>query len=353
MTDVGTVDFLQRPLRVVQWATGNIGSRALQQLIGHPHLELAGLYVHSAEKAGRDAGEFCERGPTGVIATNDIDQAIAVGADCVLYMPRTTDLDVVCRLLAAGTNVVSTCGVFHHPPSMDPVLRARVEAACAEGGTSIHSTGSSPGFITEAMPLVLSSIQCRLDRLTIDEFADLSQRNSPGLLFDVMGFGKTPTELDAGRVAHLRESFGPSLRVVADALSTPLDSVEATGEVAVAPRSIEIAAGTLEAGTVAAQRTTVTGMRDGREFIRFRATWFCTHELEPAWDLLSTGWKVSVEGDAPLDLDVRMPIPLERMASITPGYTANRAVNAIPFVCAAAPGIRTITDLPMIVPMLA
>ena len=139
-----------RPLRVVQWATGNIGSRALQQVIGHPHLELVGLYAHSAEKAGRDAGELCGLGPTGVLATNDVDDIIALGADCVLYMPRTTDVDVLCRLLAAGTNVVSTCGVFHHPPSMDAEVRARVEAACAQGGASVHSTGSSPGFITEA-----------------------------------------------------------------------------------------------------------------------------------------------------------------------------------------------------------
>ncbi len=342
----------RRPLRVVQWATGNIGTRALQQVIGHPHLELVGLYAHSAEKAGRDAGELCGLGPTGVLATNDVDDIIALGADCVLYMPRTTDLDVLCRLLAAGTNVVSTCGVFHHPPSMNPEVRARVEAACAEGGASVHSTGSSPGFITEAVPFVLSSIQCHLDRMTVDEFADLSQRDSPGLLFDVMGFGKAPAELDPRRVSHLRESFGPSLRVVGDALSLPLDSVEAHGEIAVTPHTVEIAAGTLEAGTMAAQRTTVSGMRDGRERLRFRATWFCSHELDPSWDLLSTGWKVSVEGDAPLEVDVGMPIPLERMAATTPNYTANRAVNAIPFVCAATPGIHSVIDLPPILPTL-
>ncbi len=118
------------------------------------------------------------------------------------------------------------------------------------------------------------------------------------------------------------------------------------------PHTVEIAAGTLQAGTVAAQRTTVSGMRDGRELVRFRATWFCAYELDPSWDLLSTGWKVSVEGDAPLELDIRLPIPLERMASTTPGYTANRAVNAIPFVCAATPGIRSVIDLPAILPTL-
>jgi 4-hydroxy-tetrahydrodipicolinate reductase len=340
------------PLRVVQWATGNIGTRSLQHVLQHPALTLAGLYVHSPEKVGTDAGLLCGLDPAGVTATDDIDTIIGLGADCVLYMPRASDVDELCRLLSAGMNVVSTCGMFHHPPSMNPAVRARVEAACAEGGTSIHATGSSPGFITEAVPLVLSSIQRRLDRLTVDEFADLSKRNSPGLLFDVMGYGKAPADFDVRRLSHGRESFGPSLRVLADALSLPLDSVEAHGEIAVTPHTITIAAGTLEAGTVAAQRMVVSGMRDGRELLRFRANWFCTQELDPAWDLLSTGWRVAVEGDAPLELDVRMPISLEQMASVTPGYTANRAVNAVPFVCAARPGILTITDLPMIVPDL-
>ncbi|MFD6884684.1 hypothetical protein [Rhodococcus sp. NPDC060084] len=38
------------------------------------------------------------------------------------------------------------------------------------------------------------------------------------------------------------------------------------------------------------------------------------------------------------------------MSEVSPSYTANRAVNAIPAVCAAAPGIRTTVDLPLIVP---
>jgi 2,4-diaminopentanoate dehydrogenase len=340
------------PLRVVQWATGNIGARSLRHVIEHPDLVLVGLYVHSESKVGQDAGDLCGLAPTGVLATDDVDAILDLQPDCVLYMPRAADVDVLCRLLASGANVVSTCGGFHHPPSVEPELRARIEAACARGDSSIHCTGSSPGFITEAVPLVLSSIQRRVDRITIDEFADLSQRESPGLLFDVMGFGRPVGELDPRRLSHGKESFGPSLRVVADALSTPLDSVTAGGEIAVTPTTVEIAAGRLEAGTIAAQRMTVSGMRHGRELLRFRATWFCTTELDPAWELLATGWRVSVEGDAPLELDVRMPIPLEQMAATTPGYTANRAVNAVPFVCAAAAGIRTSTDLPMIVPVL-
>ncbi|NUU23486.1 MAG: dihydrodipicolinate reductase [Streptomycetaceae bacterium] len=338
--------------RVVQWATGNIGTRALRHVIEHPDLELAGVFVHSADKAGRDAGELCGAGPTGVLATGDVDEVLALGADCVLYMPQACDLDVVCRLLESGANIVTTRGEFHHPGSMDPAVRKRVEAAGERGGTSIHSTGSSPGFITEALPLVLSSIQRRLDRIAIAEFADLSSRDSPGLLFDVMGFGKPPEAYDERRLSHGRTSFGPSLRVVADAFGTPLDDVAATGEVAVAEHDIHIAAGTVPAGTVAAQRMTVSGLRDGEPLLSFSATWYCGTDIDASWDLRATGWHVAVDGDAPLDLDIRFPVPVERFASVSPGYTANRAVNAVPYVCAAAPGIRPILELPQIVPVL-
>ena len=342
----------ERSYSIVQWATGNIGTRSLQAVIEHPNLTLAGVYVHSPEKAGRDAGDLCGLGATGVLATNDIDDVVGLGADCVLYMPRACDFDEVCRLLESGSNIVTTRGEFHRPASLDADVRARVEAACAAGGTSIHSTGSSPGFISEAVPLVLTSIQRRLDCLTIDEFADLSSRDSPGLLFEVMGYGRPPGAFDEGRLSYGRISFGPSLQLVADALSMPLDSVEADGEFATATRQVEIAAGTLEAGTVAAQRLTVSGMRDGRPVLRFRATWYCTTELDPAWDLRATGWRVMVEGDAPLDVDIRFPVPPERWADTSPGLTAHRAVNAVPVVCEAAPGIRTTVDLPQVIAML-
>jgi hypothetical protein len=122
--------------------------------------------------------------------------------------------------------------------------------------------------------------------------------------------------------------------------------------VAVATRTVQIAAGTIEAGTVAAQRLTVTGVRAGEPLLRFRANWYCTTELDPAWDLLSTGWRVTTEGDTPLAVDLRFPFPIEQMAEHSPGYTAHRAVNAVPVVCAAPPGIRTTADLPRIIAAL-
>jgi hypothetical protein len=340
----------QRRYRVVQWATGNIGRRALQAVIEHPAFDLVGLWVHSDAKAGRDAGELCSVGPTGVSATTDVDEILALGADCVLYMPQGSDMDVLSRLLASGTNVVTTRGDFHRPASMDPAVRARIEEACRVGRTSIHSTGSSPGFISEALPLVLTSVQRRLECLTIEEFADLSSRDSPELLFGLMGFGADPAAFDPrGLGQHGVASFGASLRLLADALALPLDDVEGTAQVAACRHRTTIAAGTIDAGRVAAQRFEVTGMRGGRPLLCFRATWYCTTDLEPEWALRQTGWHLVVDGDTPLDVDIRFPVSSDRYASVSPGYTAHRAVNAVPFVCAAEPGIRTTVDLPQII----
>lgn len=338
---------------MVQWATGNIGTCSLRAVIGHPALDLVGVYVYSEAKAGRDAGDLCGLGPTGVVATNDVDEILSLHPDCVLYMGDRPDVDLLCRLLESGTNVVATRSEFHRPQSLDPEVRRRVEAACRHGASSLHSTGSSPGFVTEALPLVLSSLQRRIDLVTIEEFADMSSRNSPELLFDLMGFGRDPGSFEpAGRAHHGRASFGPSLGVLADALSRPLDEVEATSDVAVARRTVTVAAGTVERGTIGAQRMTVTGLRQGRPFLRFSAHWYLTTDVEPAWELRQTGWRVRVDGDVPLDVGIAFPVPAEEWAATSPGITAHRAVNAVPAVCEAEPGIRTILELPQVVARL-
>ena len=181
----------------------------------------------------------------------------------------------------------------------------------------------------------------------------MSSRNSPELIFDLMGFGRDPASFDPrGVEAHGGASFAGSLEVLADALSLPLDAVEATGQVATARHDVDVAAGHLAAGTIGAQRMQVSGIRDGRPLVTFSANWYLTSDVEPAWDLRQTGWHLLVEGDTPLDVDIRFPVPADEWAATSPGLTAHRPVNAIPFVCAAAPGIRSIVDLPQVIATL-
>ena len=97
-------------LKVVQWATGGLGVAAIRGIAEHPDLELAGCWVHSAAKAGRDAGEIAGIGKLGVTATNSIDDILALDADAVIYAPLAADPDEVAALLRSGKNVITPVG---------------------------------------------------------------------------------------------------------------------------------------------------------------------------------------------------------------------------------------------------
>lgn len=341
----------QRKYRVIQWATGNVGSRALRMVIEHPHMELAGLWVSSPDKVGKDAAELCGHPePTSIKATNSAEELIAMPADCVLYMRQGTDIDELAAILASGKNVITTRGDFHHPRGMDPAVRAKIEAACATGNTSIYSTGSSPGFITEAITIPLLALQRRHDLITVNEYADMTSRNSPEMIFNVMGFGTPMGPMDPGRVEHLRYDFGNTLNQIADAIGLPCDEMTAIGEHGAALNDKQIAAGVIPKGTVGAMRITVTGSHKGKPVVRFRAHWYATDDIDQDWNLRESGWKVETRGDTPMDVDIRYPVTPEEYPLFTPGLTAHRPVNAVAAVCAAAPGIRTTVDLPQVIP---
>lgn len=352
MSDMGNKRY-----RVVQWATGNVGSRALRRAIEHPDLEVVGVYVHSAGKVGKDAGELAGVAPIGVAASNSIDEVIALKPDCVLYMPHVFNAQEVCRILASGSNVVSTRMELQNPAALNPALAEQLEEACRQGNSSVHATGSSPGFITEALPIVLTSIQRRLDHFSINEFADNSTRNSPEMLFEMMGFGAQPGNTNVAHQDHARTSFGPSLQLIATALGMPIDRFETRSNIGLAREDVHIAAGIVPKGTVAATKTTLAGFHKGKELMSFTSTWFVTTDVETddgqEWEFRTpSGWHVVVQGDCPLDVSISFPVAPENYADMTPGLTSHRPVNCVPYVCEAAPGIRTSLDLPQIVARL-
>jgi 4-hydroxy-tetrahydrodipicolinate reductase len=337
--------------RVVQWATGTIGSWALREVIRHPDLELVGVFVTDPAKEGRDAGSLCGQPATGVLATRELNDVLALRPDCVLYMPLAWDLESVVALLEAGINVITTRGeLIDGGAPLTPEARERVLAACGTGGSSAYATGSSPGFVTEVLPLALLTLQRRVDSVSIEEFADLSQRPSPELLLDLMGFGQPPETFDSARSAYLLGEFAPSLRALMEASGLKVDVWSSTGEVAVTRRVTRIVAGELAAGTVGAQRMSLMGYVAETEVVRFTANWYCTTDLEPAWDLAATGWRLHLRGDAPMDVDVRFPVAVEDLAAMTPALTANRPVNAVAWVCGAEPGILRTRDMPPLTP---
>ena len=226
----------------------------------------------------------------GVTATAD-PTAVLAAPDCVVHMARVWGTAEVATLLGAGINVVTTRG---EPEADDTRLPADSAPSStrhrARGNASLYATGSSPGFSTDALPFALLSLQRDVDLVEIDEFADLSQRDSPHLLFEQMGFGRGAENVRGWRAGaeHFQREFSATLAVLAEAAGRPVDGWEVLGEVAVAAHDATIVAGPLEQD-VAAQRTVVTGTAAGAPVVRSRATWYCTKDVDPAWDLRDTG----------------------------------------------------------------
>ncbi|OHV57186.1 dihydrodipicolinate reductase [Pseudofrankia sp. BMG5.36] len=344
-----------RKYRVVQWAAGRMGKKAIRGVIGHPDLELVGLYVHSADKEGKDAGVLAGIDPVGILATRDIEDVLALAPDCVLYMQEGFDVDDLAQLLSAGINVVTTRNEFFYAAAMDPAIRERIEQACEQGGTSIHATGSSPGYSTTTMPMTLTYPMRRLDELTIDEYADIPASVGPDMITKVMRFGAPVQrgEMDPRLLEGSAEGYRQSLTAFADAIGMPLDGFEVRGEIARATEPFTLSDGfVIEKGTMGAQRITVAGLRDGRPFLTFRAHWFVTPHLEPDWNITGEGWLFTTKGDAPMQVRVAYGRTDEGYSEHLAGYTATPAVNAVPYVVDAEPGIRTIFDLPPLVARL-
>jgi len=351
--------------RVIQWATGNTGQRALREVIRDPALDLVGVRVYDEAKDGVDAGSLCGEAPTGILATADREAILKLDADCCVYMARATGtgqtragltqdelVDDLVALLERGTNVVTTCtDLIARAVRLDDANRARIADACERGASSVWASGSDPGFVTETLPLALLSIQRRVDLIEIEEFGDLSRRPSPHMVMEQMRFGKPLEEFDPDRRKnHLFGEYQPALTILADMAGFEIDEWTAEGGVAAAREDVEIVAGTIKAGTAAAQRIIVTGRGGGTDRLRFTQYGFVAMDVDPDWGLQPTGWRLRLHGDAPIDMSMPFPVPLDELASFVPAFNANGPVNAIPYVCEAKPGILSTEDLPHMLP---
>lgn len=341
------------PLRVVQWATGGVGTAAIEAVLAHPDLELVGAKVHSPAKHGRDVGEIVGRAPIGVRATTDVEEVLALAADCVVYAPLVPDEAEVVRILRSGANVVTPVGWIY--PRPEAVVA--IEEACAAGGSTLHGTGIHPGGITERFPLMISAVSASITHVRAEEFSDIRTYGAPDVVRHVMGFGGTPEEALASPMAALLGSgFRSSVRMVVDRLGFDAEPrIETVQEVAVATAPIDSPIGPIAPGLVAARRFHWRALVDGVPVVTATVNWLMGEEhLEPAWAFGPEGerFEIEVTGDPSVSLTIRglQPESVEAGLVRNPGIvsTANHCVSAIPAVVAAESGIRTYLDLPLI-----
>jgi 2,4-diaminopentanoate dehydrogenase len=340
----------QNSYRVIQWATGTVGKASLQHFIENPAFELVGVLVTNPDKVGKDAGELVGLAPTGVLATNDVEKIIALDADCVHFAPLVQDIDMVCRLLRSGKNVVSTLGPFY-PTEHFRADVEKIEAACQDGGTSFHGCGIHPGFVGDILPLTLTRLMNRIDRIEVYEIAD--KLRNPSVYIEFMGFGLDPAELSSkpNCMEGAAISFAQSMAVVVEGLGKTIENLTERHEVATAKHDIAYPGGVIRAGTVAGQHWEWTAWAAGAPLIVYHLYYVMGDDMEPAWNLGDSRHRIVIEGDPPLELTLMASADADgRHPFLGITWTALLGCTAVPAVCAAKPGMVTHLDLGVVQP---
>ena len=346
-------------LRVVQWSTGNVGRHAIAGIDARPELELVGLWVSDPNKVGKDAGQLAGLGrDLGVLATNDAEALLALRPDCIVHTAMADNrlmeaLDDLATFLAAGINVVSSCPVFlQYPDGTVPAdFVEPIRAAAASGQASLFVNGVDPGFANDWLPLVITSVSERIDEVRCMELLDYSTYDSATVMFDVMGFGQpmeqTPMLLQPG---ILSMAWGSVVHQIAAGLGIELDEVKEVVEKLPAPEDFDIASGPIAAGTMAALRFEVQGWYHGRPTIVLEHVTRLRPDLGPDWPQPAGQgcYRVEVTGEPIYTVDMQLMGTDGDHNTAGLKATAMRLVNAVEAVVAAAPGLVTALDLPLI-----
>jgi 4-hydroxy-tetrahydrodipicolinate reductase len=337
-----------RPLKVIQWTTGNIGRRSLHAIIGRSDMELVGVYAHGADKVGVDAAELAGwPEPTGVTATDDVDALIALGADACCYNPLWPSVDELVRLLEAGVNVCSSAawitGGKQSPEDLD-----RIRKACETGRSTIFGSGAHPGM-TNMVGMVLSGACEAVEQIRITESVDCSTYESAGTQ-SAMGFGQDPeTPGLAENVRRESEVFAESAAMMADAIGATLDRITFDVEFTAATGDSDLGFMQIPAGTVGGVYGYHRGWVGEKNVVSVGFNWIMgSHVIPPK--PLEHGHVIQVYG-TPNMRTVLHCLPPKGWTE--PGfmglgmiYTALPVTNAVPAVVAAPPGIVTLKDLP-------
>lgn len=338
----------RRPLRVIQWATGSVGRYAIDAIGDDPNLELVGAWVHSESKDGQDLGTIAGIEPIGVRATRDKEAVLAMQADCVLYAPLLSDVDEICRILESGKNVVTPTGFSF---VKDPLIAGKLDAACRKGGVSFHGSGIHPGFAGDRLPLVLSALCRRIDKIQVYEIFDLSQASeSPDMIMGQLGFGMTAEDAannPPALMGVMSTIFNESIDMIAAGLGFEIERYGHRHDFSLAKSDLQMKAGVVRAGHVGGQYFEYTGLVNDRPVIQFKTYWKAGDDIEPASQFDGPAeYIIEVEGDpsvrvslTPIDAENNEPAMI---------WTAMNCINAIKPVCNAEPGIRTSLDLPIV-----
>jgi hypothetical protein len=328
--------------RIAVCGLGTIGSQVARLLIEHRRgVEIVGAASKEPSQVGRSLSEVLALDTRdGPVVVDSVQEAIGSGPEAIVLATGSFLPDVVDDVMAcaqAGVNLVSPCEELAYPFRRDPKLAAEIDAAARQGGATILGTGVNPGFIFDTLVATCSGVCWDISAIRGRRVVDTIGFGQNIHLR--LGIGYTEEEFQAGHAegtiaGHV--GFPESIELVCERLGLPLDGpVTEEFEPFIARTPAPTKYGQVKAGLTEGFVQRATGTVGGVELVRFE---LLLH-LRPR--------EAGHEPADTIEIDGRQPIRL----SLNPGMdavlaTSAELVNSLPGVIHAAPGLKTVKDLP-------
>jgi hypothetical protein len=332
-----------KKIKVIQWYTGEIARHQIRVVTQCPTMELVGAFVFHEEKVGLDAGEIAGIDPLGVIATNDTEKILLLDADVVLYNPPLERYDEIIPILASGKNVISIMAGWN-PRGM--ACYPEIVEACKQGSSSLYGTGLNPGLSYE---LALLASSCCTDIESVYVKTCEPQASLSEVFLQHFGFGKSEHELrsKADQTYAIFHNLMDITDLIADKLGMPRDGRSFDIEFEPATQDyngkVVVAEGTM-AGLLAKASTT----NDGAPIVTIEVRFLLGDQYVSEAFLQGRpkqGWiEVDVRGTPGSRIYHEVYMEQDIIGTWS---TGTRAINAIPAVVDAPPGVLSAVDLPL------
>lgn len=329
-------------VRVVVLGTGQMGSGIIKLLLQKHGVELVGVYGRRAQRAGMDVGKALGlESDLGIQITHNLPGLLAYTQPHVVIQATCSRVgeavDEITTIVNHGANVISIAEEMAYPAYQAPHLAAALHRRAVANQVTVVGTGINPGFVLDLLIIALTGVCWHVESITAQRINDLSPYG-PSVLRS-QGVGLTPEAFDRGVaegsiVGHV--GCPESISMIAKALAWTIDRIEQHRAPIIAHVRRDTPFVQIAPGYTAGCRHTAVAYRHGEPVI----TLIHPQQVHPHLENVATGDSIDIHGEPQVHFASSPEIPGDI-------GTAALAVNMIPHVMNAAPGLTSMAELPV------
>ena len=327
---------------VLVWGLGNMGRGIAEMLLTKEGIEIVGA-IEKRVETEVDLGIFLNKEVRlGAMVGNDPEKIILETKPdiCILAINSFVKgvMEEISLLARHKVCVITIAEEMAYPYDSEPELSKELDRLAKENEITILGTGVNPGFVLDTLILQLSLAVRHVDRIKAIRINDLSPFGKT--VMEEQGVGLSEEEFNVGienGSIYGHVGFLQSIPMIARAMGLEYDEIIQTREPIISKVHRETKDVIVKPGMVAGCRHTAVAKKDGKDMIILEHP----QQVRPDLEEIETGDYIEIFGDPHLKMRIKPEVP----GGIG---TIAAAVNAIPQVLNAKPGLVTMVDLPVV-----